>query len=137
MKINAHKIGLNRYFVVKPTVKVYTNANKMLIKALKVQQTATRLDGIDPDDIKYTDMLIESLDTEDTFVADGLEYLRTLFNLNKKQMEIVENAVPDSLSLASYVVYVIQRIKGQSDTQIEAAQRNATKEQRGESLKKE
>ena len=36
MHINGKKVGFNKGFNIKPTVKTYTKANKMLIEVLKM-----------------------------------------------------------------------------------------------------
>lgn len=119
MHINGKQVGFNKGFNIKPTVKIYTKANKMLVEVLKMSAAANRLDVIEPDDPNYTQFVIESIENEDRLLEDGIKFLTDLFKLNAKQVERLEESIPDSNTLANYLSYVIRRIKGQSDKQIE------------------
>ena len=119
MHINGKQVGFNKGFNIKPTVKIYTMANKMLVEVLKMSAAANRLDAIEADDPNYTQFVIESIENEDKLLEDGIKFLTNLFKLNAKQVERLEESIPDSNTLANYLSYVIRRIKGQSDKQIE------------------
>lgn len=106
MYINGKKVGFNKGFNIKPTVKTYTKANKMLIEVLKMSASANRLNAVD------------------------------LFKLNAKQVEHLEESIPDSNVLANYLSYVIRRIKGQSDEEIALEDKTASVTQKESDPKK-
>ena len=118
MHINGNKVGFNKGFNIKPTVKTYTKANKMLIEVLEMSASANRLNAVDVDDPHYTEFIIKSIEDEDKLMEDGIKFLVDLFKLNEKQVEHLEESIPDSNVLANYLSYVIRRIKGQSDEEI-------------------
>ena len=57
MHINGKKVGFNKGFNIKPTVKTYTKANKMLIEVLKMSASANRLNAVDVDNPHYTEFI--------------------------------------------------------------------------------
>ena len=118
MHINGKQVGFNKGFNIKPTVKTYTKANKMLVEVLKMSAAVNRLDAIKPDDPNYTKFVIESIESEDKIIEDGIKFLTELFKLNEKQVEHLEESISDANALGNYLSYVIRRIKGQSDKQI-------------------
>lgn len=118
MHINGKQVGFNKGFNIKPTVKIYTNANKMLVEVLKMSAAVNRLDAIKPDNPNYTKFVIESIESEDKIIEDGIKFLTELFKLNEKQVEHLEESISDANALGNYLSYVIRRIKGQSDKQI-------------------
>lgn len=118
MHINGKQVGFNKGFNIKPTVKIYTKANKMLVEVLKMSAAVNRLDAIKPDNPNYTKFVIESIESEDKIVEDGIKFLTELFKLNEKQVEHLEESISDANALGNYLSYVIRRIKGQSDKQI-------------------
>lgn len=119
MHINGKQVGFNKGFNIKPTVKTYTKANKMLVEVLKMSAAVNRLDAIKPDNPNYTKFVIESIESEDKTIEDGIKFLTELFKLNEKQVEHLEESISDANALGNYLSYVIRRIKGQSDKQIE------------------
>jgi hypothetical protein len=136
MKIKANAMGFQKPFTVKPSVKKYKLANKMLIKVFKMQALFTKADAIKPSDDRYVDTIAELLESEDQFMDDGLKFLHDIFRLNDKQMEMVESNLTDSSSLADYISYVIQRVKGASDQQIEAGEKHTRQERKNQDPKK-
>ena len=118
MHINGKQVGFNKGFNIKPTVNIYTNANKMLVEVLKMSAAVNRLDAIKPDNPNYTKFVIESIESEDKIIEDGIKFLTELFKLNEKQVEHLEESISDANALGNYLSYVIRRIKGQSDKQI-------------------
>lgn len=118
MKINAKQIGFNKPFNVKPSVKNYTKANKMLIKLLKLSANQTRDSTLKPDNPKYADFILKTVEQEQSVINDGLQFLQETFKLSDKQLEHVEESIPGIDEFANYLSYVIQRIKGMSDSQI-------------------
>ncbi|WP_295745422.1 phage tail tube assembly chaperone [uncultured Limosilactobacillus sp.] len=136
MKIKANAMGFQKPFTVKPSVKKYKLANKMLIKVLKMQALFTKADAIKPSDDHYVDAITDILESEDQFMDDGMKFLQETFRLNDKQMEVVESHLTDSNSLADYISYVIQRVKGASDQQIEADEKRTRQERKNQDPKK-
>lgn len=118
MNINGKKVGFNKGFNIKPTVKTYTKANKMLIEVLEMSASAKRVDAVDVDNPNHTEFIIKSVEDENKLIEDGIKFLVDLFKLNGKQVEHLEESIPDSNVLANYLSYVIRRIKGQSDEEI-------------------
>lgn len=118
MKINAKQIGFNKPFNVKPSVKNYTRANGMLIRVLKLSANQTRNTTLNPTNPKYADYLLKTIEQEQSVINDGLQFLQEVFKLNDKQVEHVEESIPGINEFANYLSYVIQRIKGMSDEQI-------------------
>lgn len=136
MKIKANAMGFQKPLTVKPSVKKYKLANKMLIKVLKMQALFTKADAIKPSDDRYVDTITELLESEDQFMDEGMKFLHDIFRLNDKQMEMVEGNLTDSNSLADYISYVIQRVKGASDQQIEADEKRTRQERKNQDPKK-
>lgn len=136
MHINGKQIGFNKGFNIKPTVKTYTKANKMLVEVLKMSAAANRLDAIEADNPNYTKFVIESIENEDKLLEDGIKFLSDVFKLNEKQIEHLEESVPDTTVLANYLSYVIRRIKGQSDEQIKLDDKKEVASQKEKDPKK-
>ena len=137
MHINGKKVGFNKGFNIKPTVKTYTKANKMLIEVLQMSASAVRLNVVDVDDPHYTEFVIKSVEDEDKLMEDGIKFLVDLFKLNEKQVEHLEESIPDSNVLANYLSYVIRRIKGQSDEEIALEDKKASATQKESDPKKQ
>lgn len=135
MKIKANAMGFSKPLNVKPSIKNYKRTNKMLIKTLKMQTLITKIQALDPSDEKYVKTTIEMLEAEDTYMDDGFKFLQETFRLNPQQMKTAEEYLTNSNQLAEYISYVIQRIKGASDQQIEADNKR-TRQERKENPKK-
>lgn len=129
MKINAKQIGFNKPFNIKPSVKNYTKANEMLIKVLKLSANQTRDATLQPDNPKYADFILKTVEQEQSVISDGLQFLQEIFKLNDKQVEHVEESIPGINEFANYLSYVIQRIKGMSDGQIKTETEKERKRQ--------
>ena len=98
--------------------------------------SANRLNAVDVDDPHYTEFVIESVENEDKLMEDGIKFLVDIFKLNEKQVEHLEESIPDSNVLANYLSYVIRRIKGQSDEEIALEDKKASATQKESDPKK-
>ncbi len=136
MKINAKQIGFNRPFNLKPSVKIYEKANVMLIQTLKMQAAITKMQSLDPTNNRYADVLIDMLDKENTYIDSGLDFLKDILKLSPKQLEVVQDHIASAAALADYISYVIQRIKGYSENQIDLENKKAKEAQANQDPKK-
>ena len=136
MKINAKQIGFNRPFNLKPSVKIYEKANVMLIQTLKMQAAITKMQSLDPTNNRYADVLIDMLDKENTYIDSGLDFLKDILKLSPKQLEVVQDHIASAAALADYISYVIQRIKGYSENQIDLENKKAKETQANQDPKK-
>lgn len=136
MKINAKQIGFNRPFNLKPSVKIYEKANVMLIQTLKMQAAITKMQSLDPTNNRYADVLIDMLDKENTYIDSGLDFLKDILKLSPKQLEVVQDHIASAPALADYISYVIQRIKGYSENQIDLENKKAKEAQANQDPKK-
>ena len=135
MKFKANAMGFSKPLNVKPSIKNYKRTNKMLIKTLKMKTLITKIQALDPSDDKYVQTTIDMFEAEDAYMDDGFKFLQDTFRLNPQQMKTAEEHLTNSNQLAEYISYVIQRIKGASDQQIEADNKR-TRQERKENPKK-
>lgn len=136
VEVKAEAIGFDKPFMVEPSVKNYKKSNKILIEMLQMQALANRSSAVKVTDPNYADAAIKALEAEDHFMDSGVQYLKEILKLTTKQVHQVEDNLSDGTALADYASYVIQRVKGISDEEIETGAKRARQERANQDPKK-
>lgn len=136
VEVKAEAIGFDKPFMVEPSVKNYKKSNKILIEMLQMQALANRSGTVKVTDPNYADAAIKALEAEDHFMDSGVQYLKEILKLTTKQVHQVEDNLSDGTALADYASYVIQRVKGISDEEIETGAERARQERANQDPKK-
>lgn len=123
MKIDAKKIGFDKPFDVKPSVKLERKSDLMTIKALQFQALNAKSRNLDPTKQDYADTLLKMYEEKGKLTDDSEKFLKDVFKLTAKQVDHIEENVQSMDELVEYVIYVIQRLQNMSDKQIELEQK--------------
>lgn len=123
MKIDAKKIGFDKPFDVKPSVKLERKSDLMTIKALQFQALDAKSRKLDPTKQDYADTLLKMYEEKGKLTDDSEKFLKDVFKLTAKQVDHIEENVQSMDELVEYVIYVIQRLQNMSDKQIELEQK--------------
>lgn len=123
MKIDAKKIGFDKPFDVKPSVKLERKSDLMTIKALQFQALEAKFRNLDPTKQDYADTLLKMYEEKGKLTDDSEKFLKDVFKLTAKQVDHIEENVQSMDELVEYVIYVIQRLQNMSDKQIELEQK--------------
>lgn len=123
MKIDAKKIGFDKPFDVKPSVKLERKSDLMTIKALQFQALDAKPRNLDPTKQDYADTLLKMYEEKGKLTDDSEKFLKDVFKLTAKQVDHLEENVQSMDELVEYVIYVIQRLQNMSDKQIELEQK--------------
>ena len=123
MKIDAKKIGFDKPFDVKPSVKLERKSDLMTIKALQFQALQVKAQNLDPTKQDYADTLLKMYEEKGKLADEAEKFLKDVFKLTAKQVDHIEENVQSMDELVEYVIYVIQRLQNMSDKQIELEQK--------------
>lgn len=123
MKIDAKKIGFDKPFDVKPSVRLERKSDLMTIKALQFQALDAKSRKLDPTKQDYADTLLKMYEEKGKLTDDSEKFLKDVFKLTAKQVDHIEENVQSMDELVEYVIYVIQRLQNMSDKQIELEQK--------------
>lgn len=123
MKINAKKIGFDKPFDVKPSVKLERKSDLMTIKALQFQALQVKAQNLDPTKQDYADALLKMYEEKGKLADEAEKFLKDVFKLTAKQVDHIEENVQSMDELVDYVIYVVQRLQNMSDKQIELEQK--------------
>lgn len=123
MKIDAKKIGFDKPFDVKPSVRLERKSDLMTIKALQFQALQVKAQNLDPTKQDYADTLLKMYEEKGKLADEAEKFLKDVFKLTAKQVDHIEENVQSMDELVDYVIYVIQRLQNMSDKQIELEQK--------------
>lgn len=123
MKIDAKKIGFDKPFDVKPSVKLERKSDLMTIKALQFQALQVKAQNLDPTKQDYADTLLKMYEEKGKLADEAEKFLKDVFKLTAKQVDHIEENVQSMDELVDYVIYVVQRLQNMSDKQIELEQK--------------
>ncbi|MFT8867919.1 phage tail tube assembly chaperone [Liquorilactobacillus nagelii] len=133
MKIKANAIGIDDPINVKGSVANQDKADEMLIKLLQISVNADKqkIDDSKLNEKQKTQKAIEALQEERSFTKDAFLFLKNILKLTDEQVEAAKEEV-DFDGLGSYLNYVIGRLKGQSDEDLELAKKVEEKDPKKE-----
>lgn len=143
IKIKATQIGIKKPIEIKPSVDLQIESSKigrMMVQAnvdsLRQQVEEERLKETEDSENesestkteleKMEDQLLElekqqkELDKEKEIVESSFNFLKNVLGLTDEQVKSAHRNLADYTQLMEYVSYVVARIKGSSDKQIEA-----------------
>lgn len=123
MKIDAKKIGFDKPFDVKPSVRLERKSDLMTIKTLQFQALDAKYRNLNPTKKDYADTLLKMYEEKGKLTDDSEKFLKDVFKLTAKQVDHIEENVQSMDELVEYVIYVIQRLQNMSDKQIELEQK--------------
>lgn len=146
MKINTKAIGIKGPIEIKSTVGLKEDANNILISLIEMSIAEEKIEPeidyesltdkekeqYDRDQSKKT---IEGIKKELSTLDKLLEFIQSALKLSTAQIKKVKYEIDES-ELSEYVYYLVQRINGTSEAEIELAQKIETEKQKEQGPKK-
>ncbi|EJF00346.1 phage tail tube assembly chaperone [Liquorilactobacillus mali] len=130
VKIKGNGLGFKKIFEVKGSVNNQDRADEMLIKLLELSVDNDK----DVEQLSEKEQLkfsIENLKKERLFKKDAFLFLQKTLKLTDKQVEEAGENV-DFSELGEFLSYVIGRIKGRTEEQIELDKQETEKDPKKE-----
>jgi hypothetical protein len=146
IKINTKVIGIKGPIEVKPTVGLKEEANNIMISLIEMSMveekiepevdyeslTAEEKEQYDREEMKKT---IANIKKEQSTFNGLLDFIQSTLKLSASQIKKVKYEISES-ELGEYINYLVQRINGKSDADIELAQKIEVEKQKEQDPKK-
>ncbi|WP_281829377.1 phage tail tube assembly chaperone [Lactobacillus amylolyticus] len=120
LKIRANELGIKTPISIKGSVKATDMADEMLIKLLEFGTEAQKTDfsNID-DDIEGAEKVVALKKKQREFRKEAFDFLQRVLKLTDKQADDAQENIESDEALTQYLNYVIARLNGRTDRQIE------------------
>ncbi|WP_164928367.1 phage tail tube assembly chaperone [Pediococcus pentosaceus] len=146
IKINTKVIGIKGPIEVKPTVGLKEEANNIMISLIEMSMveekiepevdyeslTAEEKEQYDREEMKKT---IANIKKEQSTFNGLLDFIQSTLKLSASQIKKVKYEISES-ELGEFINYLVQRINGKSDADIELAQKIEVEKQKEQDPKK-
>ncbi|MGX6472112.1 phage tail assembly chaperone [Pediococcus pentosaceus] len=146
IKINTKAIGIKGPIEVKPTVGLKEEANNIMISLIEMSMaevkiepkvdyeslTAEEKEQYDREEMKKT---IANIKKEQSTFNGLLNFIQSTLKLSASQIKKVKYEISES-ELGEYINYLVQRINGNSDADIDLAQKIEVEKQKEQDPKK-
>lgn len=146
IKINTKAIGIKGPIEVKPTVGLKEEANNIMISLIEMSMaevkiepkvdyeslTAEEKEQYDREEMKKT---IADIKKEQSTFNGLLDFIQSTLKLSASQIKKVKYEISES-ELGEYINYLVQRINGKSDADIDLAQKIEVEKQKEQDPKK-
>lgn len=146
MKINTKAIGIKGPIEIKSTVGLKEDANNILISLIEMSIAEEKIEPeidyeslTDEEKEKYdrdqSKKTIEGIKKELSTLDKLLEFIQSALKLSTAQIKKVKYEIDES-ELSEYVYYLVRRINGTSEAEIELAQKIEAEKQKEQDPKK-
>jgi hypothetical protein len=146
MKINTKAIGIKGPIEIKSTVGLKEDANNILISLIEMSIAEEKIEPeidyeslTDEEKEKYdrdqSKKTIEGIKKELSTLDKLLNFIQSALKLSTAQIKKVKYEIDES-ELSEYVYYLVQRINGTSEVEIELAQKIEAEKQKEQDPKK-
>lgn len=146
IKINTKVIGIKGPIEVKPTVGLKEEANNIMISLIEMSMAEVKVEPkvdyeslTDEEKEQYNreemKKTITNIKKEQSTFNGLLDFIQSTLKLSASQIKKVKYEISES-ELGEYINYLVQRINGKSDADIELAQKIEVEKQKEQDPKK-